>query len=181
VPPTSAQLLTVGHSTHSIEEFLALLHGAGVTHLVDIRKLPGSTRHPQFDEENLRASLEAAGIAYSREARLGGLRGTDRSVNPATNAFWENKSFHRYADYALTAEFAAGRAALEELLGEERLPAIMCSEAVWWRCHRRLVSDHLLARGVAVAHLMPGGRVSPATLTAGARIRDDRVVVYPAV
>lgn len=172
-------ILTVGHSTHPIGEFLGLLHGAGATCLVDVRKLPGSRRNPQFDEENLAPSCEDAGIAYLREERLGGLRGASHRISPEVNGFWENQSFHRYADYALSAEFADGLNRLVGLAAPERLPAIMCSEAVWWRCHRRIIADHLLARNVPVAHLMPDGRVTPAVLTEGARIGDDGTVTYP--
>jgi uncharacterized protein (DUF488 family) len=175
----SPRILTVGHSTHPIEEFTDLLRDAGVTHLVDVRTLPGSRHNPQFNEENLGPALEAAGIRYRREQRLGGLRKTDHSVDPSVNAFWENRSFHRYADYALSGAFTEGLEALLELAQPPHLPAIMCSEAVWWRCHRRIVADHLLARDVAVAHLMPGGRMTPATLTKGARVHPDGAVTYP--
>ena len=172
------RILTVGHSTHPLDEFLALLREAGVTRVVDIRSLRGSNRFPHFDEERLGPALEAAGIGYEAEPRLGGRRKKSRTVDPATNGFWENTSFQRYADHALGEEFAAGLEHLITLAEPPELPAIMCSEAVWWRCHRRIIADHLLARGLPVGHLMPDGRITPASRTKGARVGD--VVTYPA-
>lgn len=174
------RVLTVGHSTHPIEEFIALLRGAGATRVVDVRTLRGSRHNPQFDEERLGPSLRAAGIEYEPEPRLGGLRRASRDVPPETNAYWENASFHRYADYALGEAYADGLAALIDLARPPRLPAIMCSEAVWWRCHRRIVADWLLAREVPVAHIMPDGRLAAATLTPGALVNGDGTVTYPA-
>jgi len=173
------RVLTVGHSTHPIDEFISLLAGAGVTHLVDVRTIPGSRRNPQFNEEELRPSIEAAGLRYVREKRLGGLRSADRTVPPEVNGYWENQSFHCYADYALGEEFEAGLAELIALAASPRLPAIMCAEAVWWRCHRRVIADFLLARGVPVAHLMPDGKIALATLTPGAQVQAGSVR-YPA-
>jgi len=173
------RVVTVGHSTHPIETFIVLLRGAGVTDIVDVRRLPGSRRNPQFDAERLGSSLEAAGIGYSRDERLGGRRGPSRDVVPGTNGYWEHASFHRYADYALGAHFRAGIDELITLAEPPRRPAVMCSEAVWWRCHRRIIADHLLARGVPVAHLMPGGRLDAASLTPGAVPHPDGAVTYP--
>ncbi|WP_336660334.1 DUF488 domain-containing protein [Leucobacter sp. USHLN153] len=172
-------VLTIGHSTHSIEEFIALLKGAGATGVIDIRKLPGSRKFPHFDADPLAASLESAGLQYAREERLAGLRGSSPDVPRETNGNWRNQSFHRYADYALSAEFRAG---LDRVIAEAEgsaTPALMCAEAVWWRCHRRLVADHLIAREIEVAHVMPNGRISPASLTPGGVIGDDGVVRYP--
>lgn len=177
---TQPRVLTVGHSTHPIEEFLSLLEQAGVTRLVDVRTLPGSRHNPQFNEENLAPSLEAAGMPYTREKRLGGLRTAARTVDPEVNGFWENASFHRYADYALGEQFAEGLEHLIELATPPALPAIMCAEAVWWRCHRRIIADYLLARRIPVGHLMPDGRITRATLTPGARVEKDGTVTYPA-
>lgn len=172
------QVLTVGHSTHPIDEFLELLHGAGVTRIVDVRTLPGSRHNPQFNEENLGPSLEAGGIAYVREQQLGGLR-KGSGVAPEVNGFWDNQSFHRYADYALGPEFAEGLDRLIAMTTASQLPAIMCSEAVWWRCHRRIIADYLLARDVPVAHLMPDGRLTAATFTRGACSHANQTVTYP--
>jgi uncharacterized protein (DUF488 family) len=111
-------------------------------------------------------------------ASLGGLRGKARNVAEGVNGFWTNESFHNYADYALSEEFHAGLARLVEQ-GRERRCAMMCSEAVWWRCHRRIVADHLIARGEAVLHIMGQGRLEPARLTTGAVVRPGGTVVYP--
>ena len=180
IDDSGPQVLTVGHSTHPIDEFIELLGGAGVTRIVDIRKLPGSRKFPQFNADELADSLRGAGIAYEREERLGGLRKSTAAVDPEVNAFWRNASFHRYADYATTSEFRAGLQRLLELAGADGLPALMCAEAVWWRCHRRIVADHLIAHGVEVGHLMPDGRCSRAELTAGAQIDAESAVRYPA-
>ncbi|SDQ16218.1 DUF488 family protein [Leucobacter chromiiresistens] len=174
------QVLTVGHSTHSIERFVELLREAGVARVIDIRKLPGSRRFPQFDADALADSLRSAGIGYEREERLGGLRSASTATDPEVNGFWRNASFHRYADYAMTGEFRDGLRRVRELASADAPPALMCAEAVWWRCHRRIVADHLVAQGVRVAHLMPDGRVQPADLTPGARLAGDGAVSYPA-
>lgn len=159
---------------------MELLRGAGVTRVVDVRTLAGSRHNPQFNEENLSPSLDAAGIGYLREKRLGGLRKASHAVEPEVNGFWENQSFHRYADYALGLEFAEGLAQLISMAVPPVLPAIMCSEAVWWRCHRRIIADYLIVREIPVAHLMPNGRLETATLTPGARPGDDGRITYPA-
>ena len=119
-------------------------------------------------------------IAYEHIAELGGLRGKSRGVPDEVNDFWTNRSFHRYADYALSPEFRTG---LDQLIaqGHAQRCAIMCSEAVWWRCHRRIVSDYLIARGEAVFHIMGEGRLEPARLTPGAVVQADGSVVYPAI
>jgi uncharacterized protein (DUF488 family) len=117
-------------------------------------------------------------MGYERIAELGGLRGRSKTVPPELNGFWENQSFHNYADYALSAEFEAGIERLSALAAERRT-AIMCAEAVWWRCHRRIIADYLLARGWSVTHLMGEGREEPAKMTPAAEERDGRLV-YPA-
>ncbi len=169
---------TVGHSTRSIGDFAELLMAPGVERIVDIRKIPRSRTHPQFDADTLPTSLAAYGVAYEHMAALGGLRGKDRSLPRDVNGLWTNDSFHNYADYALTAPFAAALGLLLDE-GHRQRCAIMCAEAVWWRCHRRIVADHLLARGETVLHIMGPGRVEPARLTPGAVVRVDRTVVYP--
>lgn len=172
--------LTIGHSNRSLEEFVALLDGAEISLVVDIRRFPRSRANPQFNEDTLPGALAAAGISYEHEGALGGRRHKAQAVSPAINGLWTNDSFHNYADYALSAEFHAG---LEHLLneGRERRCAIMCSEAVWWRCHRRIVADYLIACGVAVFHIIGQGRSEPAHLTPGAIIKAHGMVVYPAV
>jgi len=170
---------TIGHSDRSLGDFVALLEGPDVQRVVDIRKLPGSRAQPQFDGPALSGALAAQGIGYEHEAALGGLRGRSREVPAEVNGLWENRSFHNYADYALSAPF---HDALAHLIDEGRRQrcALMCAEAVWWRCHRRIVADYLLARGETVFHIMGAGRLEPARLTPGAVVRADGTVVYPA-
>jgi uncharacterized protein (DUF488 family) len=146
--------------------------------VVDIRSVPRSRTNPQYNFDVLPEELGAFQIGYGRIAELGGLRGRSRSVAPEVNAFWRNQSFHNYADYALSDEFEQG---LDELLASsaEHATAIMCAEAVWWRCHRRIVADYLILRGRKVFHLMNEGRAAPATMTPAALERDGRLV-YPA-
>jgi uncharacterized protein (DUF488 family) len=171
---------TVGHSTRTLEDFLDLLRSVDVGLVVDVRRLPGSRRYPHFDQDALAESLSGAGIEYRRLASLGGRRPRDQTVPDPVNGFWENRSFHNYADHALTEEFRAG---LDELRawGADRRTAVMCSEAVWWRCHRRIIADHLLAAGEQVRHLMDPGQVPAAQLTAGAVVDPDGGrVTYPA-
>ena len=148
-------------------------------HVVDIRSVPRSRTNPQFNKETLPDALAAFGIAYTHLAALGGLRGRARTIAPGANAFWSNPSFHNYADYALTAPFRAGFGMLVDL-GHRSRCTVMCSEAVWWRCHRRIVADYLMARGESVFHLMGEGRLDPAHLTPGARIQPDGSIEYPA-
>ncbi|WP_126220952.1 DUF488 family protein [Burkholderia vietnamiensis] len=169
---------TIGHSNRTLGELVAMLRAVDITLLVDIRKMTRSRTNPQFNEATLPDALAAADIGYEHIAELGGLRGKSRDVPDALNGFWTNRSFHRYADYALSPEFRAGLARLIAL-GEQQRCALMCSEAVWWRCHRRIVSDYLLARGETVLHIMGLNRVEPARITAGATVRDDGAVVYP--
>ena len=157
-------ILTVGHSTHTIERFTALLRDAGTEAIADVRRFPGSRRHPQFGAEALGRSLAEAGIAYEQFGEeLGGRR---RSKRPAAASAWRNPSFAAYAEHTETAEFAAGLERLERLANDRRT-AIMCAEADWRRCHRRLIADALVPRGWAVRHLGADGRLEahPATIT----------------
>lgn len=175
----SLPFFTIGHSSRSIEAFAELLREAQVEFVVDIRKMPMSRANPQFNKDALSGSLAALQIAYDHIAALGGLRGKARGVPADMNGFWTNESFHNYADYAFSEPFHAG---LEHLLeeGSRRRCAIMCSEAVWWRCHRRIVADYLIANGESVFHIMGKGRIEPAHLTPGAVARDDGTIIYPA-
>jgi uncharacterized protein (DUF488 family) len=170
-------VFTIGHSTRTIPEFAAILGNAGVELVVDVRTVPRSRTNPQYNEQVLPAELEPFGIAALRIAELGGLRSRSHEVPPALNGWWQNRSFHNYADYALSDSFADGLAALVAL-ADQRPTAIMCSEAVWWRCHRRIIADYLLLGGRQVFHLMGGGRIEPASLTAGAEPRDGKLT-YP--
>ncbi|WP_061171158.1 DUF488 domain-containing protein [Caballeronia hypogeia] len=170
---------TIGHSTRTIEEFAALLQAAKVEAVVDIRTIPRSRTNPQFNEDTLPESLAPYEISYERIAELGGLRHKAKDVAPDVNGFWENRSFHNYADYALSDGFRNGLARLISL-GRKKRSAVMCSEAVWWRCHRRIVADYLLARGETVFHLMGDDRIEEAHLTKGASVRAPDTVRYPA-
>ena len=171
---------TIGHSNRTLDAFVGMLDAVDIALLADIRKMTRSRTNPQFNEATLPAALAAVDITYEHIAALGGLRGKSRGVPDEVNGFWTNRSFHRYADYALSPEFRTG---LDRLIaqGHRQRCAIMCSEAVWWRCHRRIVSDYLIARGETVLHIMGPNRVEPARLTAGAAIRDDGTIVYPEV
>ncbi len=168
---------TIGHSTLGIEAFVEALRGAEVSLVADIRTVPRSRTNPQFNADTLPGSLAGFQIGYALLPALGGLRGKSKEVPPGTNGAWRNASFHNYADYALTAPFEEG---LGELiaLGRARRTAMMCAEAVWWRCHRRIVADHLIARGETVCHII-GDRIEPARLTPDAHV-EGRRVTYPA-
>lgn len=169
---------TIGHSNRTLKVFIDLLREADVALVADIRTIPKSRTNPQFDKDTLPGALAAVAISYEHMAALGGLRGRSRGISSSVNAFWTNESFHNYADYALTAQFQAG---LQHLLdeGRNRRCAIMCSEAVWWRCHRRIVADYLIASGETVFHILGEGRLGPAHLTPGAVIQPGGRVVYP--
>ena len=171
---------TIGHSNRSVEAFVELLRSADIGLVADIRKVPMSRAHPQFSKRALCKALAAFQIAYEHVAALGGLRGKTRDLSADINGFWTNESFHNYADYALSDGFRAGIEHLLEL-GRKRHCAIMCSEAVWWRCHRRIVTDYLIAQGETVLHIMGQGRLQPGSLTPGAVIQPGGTVVYPAV
>jgi uncharacterized protein (DUF488 family) len=170
---------TIGHSTRSIDDFVALLQGAEVRLVVDVRTVPRSRTNPQYNRDVLPDTLAAFQIGYEHIAALGGLRGHKHDVPPETNAFWTNQSFHNYADYALTEAFRSGLARLRAL-GRKRRCAIMCAEAVWWRCHRRIIADYLIQGGETVLHILSADRIVPATLTPGARPAADGTLVYPA-
>jgi len=171
--------LTIGHSTRSIAEFVSLLGEADVGLVADVRSIPRSRTNPQFNSDVLPASLAEAGVAYRHLAELGGRRHRPQNAPPSPNEFWRNESFRNYADYAETAAFTAGLATLEELARQYRC-AVMCAEAVWWRCHRRIISDYLLARGIPVLHIMGHNRIEPAALTPGARQLAGGALIYPA-
>ena len=170
------RLWSVGHSTHAFAEFVALLGSHDIEVVADIRTVPKSRRHPQFHADSLTTTLPEHGLAYLHLPQLGGLR-SPRAESP--NDGWHNRSFRAYADHALTADFAAGLAALRERAAGART-AMMCAEAVWWRCHRRLVADQLVAAGDVVLHIMPDGRGVPHELTSFARRDADGTITYPA-
>jgi uncharacterized protein (DUF488 family) len=171
-------IYTIGHSRRSVSELIKLLGQVAVDLLVDIRSVPRSRTNAQFNADLLPAALTPAGIAYRHLPALGGRRGRRKDISASQNTAWRNDAFRNYADYALTEPFRSG---LDQLiaLGGQHCGAVMCAEAVWWRCHRRIVADYLLVRNVPVAHIMGPGKIDPAILTPGAQPRDDGTIIYP--
>jgi uncharacterized protein (DUF488 family) len=169
-------VFTIGHSTRTLEAFIAALNSASIDCVVDVRRFPRSRRHPQFNAEKLGPALAKAGILYRPIAALGGRRGR-RADGPSPHTLWREEGFRNYADYAESAEFRAGFAALLELAAEHRV-AIMCAEAMWWQCHRRIITDYLLAAGVAVTHILDKDKFAAAQLTPGAHPRADGSILY---
>lgn len=172
-------IYTIGHSTHPIDEFIAILKSEEIEFLVDVRTIPRSRTNPQFNKDALPGPLEKEGILYRHIAALGGLRSKQKTMIESPNTFWENKSFRNYADYAMGEEFQGGLKELEELAHEKRC-AIMCAEAVWWRCHRRIIADYLIARHYPVFHIMGLDKAEPAKLTESAEILSDGTIRYSA-
>jgi uncharacterized protein (DUF488 family) len=170
-------LYTIGHSTRSVDELIDILRAWQITRLVDIRTIPRSRTNPQFNADVLPETLGAAGIAYVHVATLGGLRGKSKSVGPLINAGWEQPAFRNYADYSETAPFQAGLRSLLDMASHETC-AIMCAEAVWWRCHRRIVTDHVLAHGVPVVHLFSAEKSESASLTPFALVGPGTRISY---
>jgi uncharacterized protein (DUF488 family) len=167
-------MLTVGHSNRSLEQFLDLLQGHEVSLLVDVRTMPRSRHNPQFNRETLPQMLAARGIAYKHLPGLGGLR---HARKDSVNTGWRNASFRGYADYMQTEEFARNLAALCELETRQKT-AIMCAEAVPWRCHRSMIADALTIRGVPVMHIVSADKAEPHRLTSFARVQGTRII-YP--
>jgi uncharacterized protein (DUF488 family) len=168
---------TIGHSTRSVDELADLLDEAGATMVVGVRTVPGSRTNPQFNMDVLLGTLAARRIAYRHLAALGGLRSRRKDAGPSPNTFWENASFRNYADYADTGPFREGLAELRAL-GATNVCAIMCAEAVWWRCHRRIIADYLIAGGTPVFHIMGLGKITPASLTPSARPAGEGRLIY---
>lgn len=169
----SPTLYTLGHSTHPIERFLELLAGHQIATLADVRSFPSSRRWPHFTQEPLAEALSRAGVEYRWLKRLGGRRQKSRADSPHTA--WTLAAFRSYADYCDTADFAAGLAELIEIATASRT-AIMCSEGLWWRCHRRIVSDQMMVRGWQVEHILPNGRLAEHRLPEFASVVDGRIV-----
>lgn len=167
---------TLGHSTRELEELLALLRAHEVDELVDVRRFPASRRHPWFDREPLSEAVEAAGMEYSHREVLGGRRAPPDPESP--NRGWRNEGFRAYADHLAT---PGAREALARLAAgaERRVQAVMCAEIVPWRCHRRIIADHLVASGVPVLHVIEPGDVQEHELNPMARVLDDGRIVYP--
>ena len=169
-----ARIYSIGHSTRPFDDFASLLDEFGIAMLVDIRRFPGSRRYPHFNRDHLAQALPARGVSYRWMEELGGRRHS-KAVQPSPNIALRNASFRAYADYMLTPPFTA---AVDELLAAAtHAPlAIMCSEAVYWRCHRRLVSDYLVTRSVVVQHIMGPRQLRPHVLTSGALPQDGKVI-----
>ena len=168
------RIYTIGHSTRSIEEFIALLDKYEVSYLADVRTLAGSNHNPQFNAEDLSVSLKEAGIGYSHISKLGGLRKTNKE---SKNTGWRNASFRGYADYMATKEFAEG---LEELIdiASKKTTAIMCAEAVPWRCHRSMIGDALVKKKWLVNDIMSLKKAPPHRLTSFLKVKKG-IIVYP--
>lgn len=175
----TSNYFTIGHSTRPLDAFTDLLRESRIDRVVDVRSMPRSRSNPQFNLETLPGELARGQIGYEHITELGGLRGKQRREESSLNAYWRVRGFRNYADYALTPPFAAGLERLREL-GQRDRCAIMCAEAVWWRCHRRIITDYLLAAGDDVMHILGAGHVDKASLTPGAVVRADKSIIYPA-
>ncbi|MGA2792175.1 MAG: DUF488 domain-containing protein [Roseiarcus sp.] len=176
---TIPTIFTIGHSTRTIVEFVALLRHAAVDLLIDVRSVPRSRTNPQFNADTLPEALVDARVTYRHLPGLGGLRHRTKGAAPSPNTLWRVAAFRNYADYAATDAFRKG---LDELraLARDNVCAIMCAEAVWWRCHRRIIADYLLVEGVPVAHIMGPNKIEPAKLTPGVRSLPGGALVYSA-
>jgi uncharacterized protein (DUF488 family) len=174
-----ALFYTIGHSTRSIAELVDILGAEEIGLVVDVRAIPRSRTNPQFNLDVLPASLGEHGIDYVHLAELGGRRRRQRSVGTSLNTFWQNQSFRNFADYAMTEAFQLGFARLQRL-GEATPSAIMCSEALWWRCHRRIITDYLIFAGGTVVHIFARGKKETAKPTPAARRTEDGKIVYVA-
>lgn len=174
----TARFTSVGHSNRTFDAFIGILRHANIGLLVDVRSFPRSRSNPAFNIDRLPHDLAPLGIRYHHAPGLGGRRRKQPEIDETTNAMWRVRSFQNYADYAMGDEFAS---AFDELvtMGQETRLAMMCSEAVWWRCHRRIITDYLIANGHEVDHLMGAGRIDPASLTPGAHPTSDGMVIYP--
>ena len=170
---------TIGHSVRPLDVFIDLLKDADVQLVVDVRAIPRSRTNPQYNADTLPRSLSDVHIGYEHIAALGGRRGRQRNVPPDVNGFWQNDSFHNYADYAMGEDF---HAALQQLrqLGHAKRCAIMCAETLWWQCHRRIISDYLIAAGETIFHILGSGQVTQAVLADAAKPGADGALTYPA-
>ncbi len=167
-----SRIWTIGHSTREIDAFISLLRENGIKLVADVRMFPGSKRYPQFNKDVLADSLGKAGIRYEHFPELGGRR---RAKPDSHNTAWRNASFRGYADYMETEEFRTGIARLIDLSNEAGPTAIMCAEAVWWRCHRALISDYLKTRGVEVMHILDTKQIEAHPFTSAARIVNSKL------
>ncbi len=171
----SLVILSIGHSTRKLEDFISLLREDNVQKIVDIRTIPRSRHNPQFDQEELSKTLQVAGISYVHIAGLGGLR---HPVRDSPNTGWRNLSFRGFADYMQTKEFEKSLDELMEIAGKERV-TIMCAEAVPWRCHRSLIADALSVQGVQVKHIISSTSLRAHKITAFAKVNGTRITYPP--
>jgi uncharacterized protein (DUF488 family) len=169
---------TIGHSTRTVSQFVDLFQASQIEFVVDVRHIPRSRTNPQFNRETLAEELAMVQIGYAHVAALGGLRNRSR-VDVSPNLFWDNLSFRNYADYAMTQEFHQGLRQLKDC-GHDRCTAVMCAEAVWWRCHRWIIADYLIRAGEDVFHILNTNHVDQARLTPGAIPQPDGTIIYPA-
>lgn len=167
-------IYTIGHSTHSLDDFLNILQHFNIKNLVDVRRLPGSLKFPQFNKDNLITILQKNGINYTHLKDLGGRRKVEKD---SKNNRWRNDSFRGYADYMETEDFKQAITELE-IIALNQTTAYMCSEAVWWRCHRAMISDYLKAKGWTVLHIMALGKIEEHPYTSPARVANNRVFYY---
>ena len=186
---TKITIWTIGHSTRTLEEMILLLTTHHIQHLVDVRSIPRSRLHPQFNKEAFAKSLAKVPIRYTHLLSLGGYKRATKATNTtkievsspnmgSINTGWQRAPFRHYADYALTEPFKKGLYELIEF-AKEMPTAIMCSEAVWWRCHRRIITDYLLVQGVKVLHIMSPTSTVEATMTTFAKVTTEKNVIYP--
>lgn len=168
---------TIGHSTRSLPEFIALLKDSEIETLIDVRSIPRSRKNPQFNRDTFPGALTPEHIDYLHLAELGGRRSKPKTAVPSPNNYWTHPAFRNYADYAMGDTFRDGLATLIEV-GHRRRCAVMCSEAVWWRCHRRIITDYLLLRGETVLHILGARHVTAAAMTPGAQSQSDGILIY---
>jgi uncharacterized protein (DUF488 family) len=177
MPRANQQIWTIGHSTHAWADFIALLQGAKIEALADVRRFPASRRHPQFSGPAMQAALAEVGIEYRHFEALGGRRHNSASGSP--NTAWRVAAFNAYADHTATSEFQAALNGLKSL-AEEKRTAVMCAEALPWQCHRRVLADVLIASGWEVFDIFPDGKIKPHALTEFARVQGEHVT-YPGI
>ena len=166
------RIWTIGHSTRTIEEFIGALQANGIELVADVRLLPGSKRYPQFNKEEVAKSLRQDGIGYEHFPELGGRR---KAWKDSHNTAWRNESFRGYADHMETAEFARGITRLQKMADSHGATAIMCAEAVWWKCHRSLISDYLKVQGIEVIHIIDENKTEAHPFTSAARVVDGKL------
>src|SRR6185437_7772330 len=177
--PMASPFYTIGHSTRSVDELADLLRQVGANLVIDVRTVPRSRTNPQFNADTLPERLSPRQIGYRHLRDLGGLRGRRKDQGRSRNTYWENLSFRNYADYTATEPFRMGLQELRDL-GRAHICAIMCAEAVWWRCHRRIITDYLISDGERVCHIMGPGKVEPASLNPAAIRQHDGTLIYAA-